>query len=226
MPTQSNQANKVEFEFDQRDIWAAAVHAYNINQGYYKQAVYENINDVSVKIKEPNRTISDNVLANLASLTQDDYDQGQKAKTYLNAKFCFAALSGKLNDFERTVYNACNMEKFTHKNKLEYAVVISSIASYFRYLHEDEVNQKYNSAAPDLGAIGDKVEVEIEVIKNIFSIKYGVNFITGITDLGQRVFFSFRIPAKMGDRINVKGTIKAFRPDATQLNRAKIIDHK
>lgn len=217
----------VEFELDQRDVWAAAVHAYNTNSGYYKIPVTscaEGAEGQPVYIKEANRTIADNILKNPADLTADVVEQGQKARQYLNGKFTFNALSGKLNDYERAVYNACNLEKFTNKNKFEYAVVISAISTYHRYLREEEIGERINTSAPSIGTLGEKVELDIEVVKNVYSQNYGVNFVTGITTLGQKVFFSFRTSAKVGQKMRIKGTIKAFRPDATQLNRAKIID--
>lgn len=219
----------VEFEIDQQNIWAAAVHAYNVNQGYFKEPVTsctEGTEGKPVYIKEANRTIADNILKNPADLTPDVIEQGQKARHYLNGKFTFMALSGKINDYERAVYNACNLEKFTHKTKFEYAVVISAIASYYRYLREEEIGERINTNAPSIGTLGEKVELDIEVVKNVYSQNYGVNFVTGITTHGQKVFFSFRTSAKVGQKLRIKATIKAFRPDATQLNRAKIIDQQ
>lgn len=225
MPTHKT----VEFELDQRDVWAAAVHAYNINNGYFKQPVTscaEASEGNPVYIKEANRTLADKILAIPADLTADVIEQGQKARHYLNGKFTFKALSGQLNDYERAIYNACNLEKFTNHTKFEYAVVVSSISTYHRYLREDEIAEQVNHQAPSIGILGDKVELDIEVVNNVYSQNYGVNFITGITTLGQKVFFSFRTSAKVGQKLRIKGTIKAFRPDATQLNRAKIIDQQ
>lgn len=229
MNTQTSQNTAAPTEYDQNDVWAAAVYAYNINQAYLKEPVYAdatNMDGTQVKIKDSNRNIADNVLKDLSVLDQTHRDQGQAVRKYLIGKFTFAALSSKLNDFERVVLHASSLEKFTATHKLEYSVIVSVIASYHRYVIEDQINERVEPTAPSLGVVGEKIEVDIEVLKNVFSNKYGVNFITGVTDLGQKVFFSFRDSAKIGKRLHVKATIKAFRPDATQLNRAKIIDHK
>jgi hypothetical protein len=50
-----------------------------------------------------------------------------------------------------------------------------------------------------------------------------VYFISGITDTNQAVFFSYRERHAVGTLITIKGTVKAHRPDATQLSRVRVI---
>jgi hypothetical protein len=50
-----------------------------------------------------------------------------------------------------------------------------------------------------------------------------VYFVSGITDTNQAVFFSYRERQDVGTWLTIKGTVKAHRPDATQLSRVRVI---
>lgn len=83
--------------------------------------------------------------------------------------------------------------------------------------------ERVDRDAPSLGAVGDKVTAEVEVVKSVHSFQYGCTFITAITSANQAVFFSYRKGVPVGTTLRIRGTIKALRADATQLNRVKVL---
>ena len=74
-----------------------------------------------------------------------------------------------------------------------------------------------------VAAVGERVQLNVEVVKAVFSANYNVYFITAKTDGHQMVFFSYREKLPVGEFRTIKGHVKAHRPDATQLNRVRII---
>jgi hypothetical protein len=70
---------------------------------------------------------------------------------------------------------------------------------------------------------GNKVSLDIEVVKCIFSRNFNTYFVTGITDKNQAVFFSYKNGMNVGQSVKIVGNVKAHRDDSTQLNRVKVI---
>jgi hypothetical protein len=71
--------------------------------------------------------------------------------------------------------------------------------------------------------VGEKVQLNVEVVKSVYSANYNVYFITAKTDGHQMVFFSYRERIQTGSWIMIRGSVKAHRQDATQLNRVKVL---
>jgi len=60
------------------------------------------------------------------------------------------------------------------------------------------------------------------VIRVVYSTNYNVYFVTAKTDTNHMVFFSYRERLAVDSEIDFRGTVKAHRPDATQLNRVRL----
>ena len=204
-------------------VWGAAAGAQRINGAYIKETRVDIDGNVEVTA---NKELVKSLLLDTSKITDSDRELGSKARQYLTYAYTVKNLKGQpLNDFERTAQKTAALNEFTNKDRLELAVVGSLISAYERAQRQDAVMSRLDRSAPKLGQPGDKITVDLEVTKSNFSINYGVYFITGITDLGQMVFFSHRASAEIGSRITAMGTIKAPRDDATQLNRTKFLSN-
>lgn len=197
------------------DVWAAACAAQRIN-GAYLKTIEEGKNT------ETNRQIVDNFLKNTDLITDTDREQGEEVRAYYKG-FTFKILQGKaLNDFDNTAMVIANRDLI--ESNYDLAVITSLPASYARAVARDQVNNKIEFASGGfLGSVGEKVSVNIEVLRSVFSVQWGVFFITGITEQDQVVFFSYKNGVDVGEKLRVMGTIKAHRDRSTQLNRAKIL---
>jgi hypothetical protein len=74
-----------------------------------------------------------------------------------------------------------------------------------------------------VGVVGEKVTLNIEVLKSIWSQKWNIWFITGVTLEDQVVFFSCKENFDVGTHLTITGNVKGDRDNSTQLNRVKVI---
>jgi hypothetical protein len=77
-----------------------------------------------------------------------------------------------------------------------------------------------------VGKLGDKIELDVEIIRNNYSAKFDTWFVSAITTDNYAVFFAYRenIPAET--HVTIRGTVKRHTDRATQLNRVKLLGDK
>jgi hypothetical protein len=106
------------------------------------------------------------------------------------------------------------------------AVIASLPASYEKSVKRDDVDRRINFASGGyISTVGNKVNVtNVEVLKCVYSEKWGTNFVTGITSEDQVVFFAYKNQLEVGKTISIQGIVKGQRnPNTTQLNRVKVM---
>lgn len=202
--------------FNADDVWAAAAQAFLINGAYIKAQA------PGVTQPETNRQIVDRLLADPTQITQENRDKGSQIRKYYQA-FTFKVLQGKaLNEFNNTAMLIANRDTIT--TNYDVAVITSLPASYEKMATRDNVDRRITFARGGyLGTIGDKVSVEIEVVKQLWSQKWNTWYITGITDADQVLFFAYKKQMNIGDRVKITGAVKGTRDNSTQLNRVKVL---
>ena len=82
-----------------------------------------------------------------------------------------------------------------------------------------------------VGKIKDRVDLKVTVLKSFLSHKWNCYFITAVTENEEVVFFgSSKINSKIGDILDIRGTVKGHRSDdngmVTQLNRVQQVEVK
>jgi len=197
------------------DVWAAACAAQRIN-GAYLKVIEEGKNT------ETNRQIMDNFIANTDLITEADREQGELVRTYYKG-LTFKILQGKkLNDFDNTAMVIANRDVI--ESTYDVAVIASLPSCYQRAVERDNKNRKLENASGGLvGRVGQKVKVNVEVVRSNYSQQYGVYFVSGLTTDDQAVFFSYRNGIEAGKLIIAEGTVKRHGENITQLNRVKVI---
>jgi len=197
------------------DVWAAACAAQRIN-GAYLKTIEEGKNT------ETNRQIMDNFIANTDLITEADREQGELVRTYYKG-LTFKILQGKkLNDFDNTAMVIANRDVI--ESTYDVAVIASLPSCYERAVKRDTINRKLETASGGLvGRVGQKVKVNVEVVRSNYSQQYGVYFVSGVTTDDQAVFFSYRNGIEPGKLIIAEGTVKRHGENITQLNRVKVI---
>lgn len=203
-------------------MWGVAAWADRVNGGYVKQALRDEA--TGAVISERNRDlIRQEVQSGLASVTEADLEQGRQARDWHKGRLIFKALRNQpLTDFERTLNDVVQQEEFSNsEDALAIAVVASQIASYRKGLAEEAMMDAVDRSP--LAAVGAKVAVEARVVRSVFSQNWGVFFITARTQCNRLVFFSFREGLEANTPIRLRGTVKAHRPDSTQLTRVKLV---
>jgi hypothetical protein len=211
-----NRAPKVNFNYNADDVWAAAVQAQAVNGAYIKAIA------PGIAQHETNRMLVERLLKDTSQITQESRDKGIQVRKYFQA-FTFKVLQGKtLNDFSKTAMDISNRDVITSTYDL--AVIASLPASYEKSTARDNVDRRINFArGGTLGTIGDKVTIEIEILKKVWSVKWNTHYITGITDDDKVLFFSYNHNIEIGDRVTIQGIVKSHTDNSTQLNRVKVI---
>jgi len=199
------------------DVWGAACHAQRINGEYIKQD-----DDRS----KSNRNIMMDALENPFMITDEDRVAGGECLKFISNDMTFRALKNQLTDFDRSVMKitAVTDRFFPQSHRLELATVACLPQSHQRALkriaEQDRLNQ---TSAVYIGAIGDKVTINVEIVRCNFSQKWNTYYATAITSNNEAVFFSIRQPLEVGAQVTVRGTVKAHKDGSTQLNRVSVL---
>ncbi len=207
--------------FNANDVWGAAVQAQRINGKYVKLSMISE-SDPAIN-QQSNRQIVNSLLADPFTITDEDREQGKKVRAFFQA-YTFKILQGKaLGDFNNTAMLISNRDVIT--SDYDVAVITSLPSSYERGVKQQTVEQRINFARGGyIATVGDKVSVSIEVLKCVYSEKWGTHFVTGINSEDQIAFFAYKKQLEIGKTISIQGTVKSQRnPNTTQLNRVKVV---
>ena len=210
------------------NVWGAAIAAQRMNGSYVKETMYkldENTNTTVVH-KLRNRDIMVDILANPAQLTVEDIAQGQECRKFLQQDITFRALQNRLTEFDSSVSKvlAVTEEFDTDKHKLELAVVACLPQSHARALERQATQERVRlTSGAVIGTPGDKVRLDVEIIKSNFSQQWNTWYATGVTQDNSAVFFAYRQELARGVKHTITGTVKAHRDGSTQLNRVSIL---
>jgi hypothetical protein len=211
------------------NVWGAAVAAQHINGSYIKETQYKvdpEMSSNTVVDKRRNRDIMVDILANPAQLTVEDISQGQECRKFLQNDITFRALKNKLTEFDSAVSRVLAVEDDfdTVKHKYELAVVACLPQSHARSLERQAVQDRVRQTSGVLiGTPGDKVQLDVEIVKSNYSLQWNTWYATGVTQDNSAVFFAYRQELARGAKHTIVGTVKAHRDGSTQLNRVSII---
>jgi hypothetical protein len=208
--------------FTADQVWGCAVAADRINEGYVKEEVVVYENDCRKVLKQANKMMVKAWLRaqDFVEVTQADIEQGRAVRNYFNG-FLLKELSGKINDFERQALKIAQMDEFTGKNMLEFAIVSCLPAAMIREQARKELTSDIRNSTQLQGNVGDKIQGEIEVVRSYYSQEYNKFRITAKL-VDSFVDFWYNSAMEAGDRISIKAKIKSVRGDnTTQLNFVK-----
>jgi hypothetical protein len=208
-------------EFTADQVWAYAVTADRINGGYVKMDQWST--DQQCVIKRANKMMVKEWLRQnyCGEDTEADWETGRRFRAHFNT-YTFLALQGKLNDFQHQALKIAQMDKFTNKNMLEFAI-ISCLPDVAR---RDQAHRKFQqelyASEPIKGNEGDKISGYFTVEKCQFNANYNKFRVQG--RMGESfVDFWFSRELSVGANLPIKGKIRRCRPDkSTQLNFVRV----
>jgi hypothetical protein len=206
--------------FTADQVWGCAVAADRINGGYLKESVYARNLDVIEKqanklmVKDWLRTNS------FGMVTAADIEKGREIRHFFNG-FLLKELSGKINDFERQALKIAQMDEFTTRNMLEFAIISCLPAAMLREQSKKELTSDIRNSTQLQGSVGDKIQGDITVVKSYYSKDYDKFRITArLAD----AFVDFWFGKELTGSVSIKAKIKSVRGDnTTQLNFVKVI---
>ena len=210
--------------FTADQVWGLAVAADRVNGGYFKEDVYVMENECQKRVTQANKLMVKQWLREGAftEATEADIEQGREIRHYFNG-FLLKELSGKINDFERQALRIAQIDEFTSKNLLEFAIVSCLPSTQRRDVDKNALAAEVRNSTQLTGQVGDKIQGEIEIVKSYYSQEYNKFRITAkLVDSFVDFWYNTNIDA--GSRVSIKAKIKSVRGDnTTQLNFVKRI---
>jgi len=210
----------MEFTADQ--VWGLAVEADRVNEGYLKESAWGWADSGESKlIKEANKVMVKQWLRENRQPSAEDTEKGREYRNFFNT-YTMKALMGGLSDFDKQALRIAQMDSFTGKNMLEFAIVSCLPSTARREQERTELKREVYSSEQLVGNVGDVIRGDIEVISSRYSVNYNKHKI--VARMGEAfVDFWFSQSLDKGAVRTVQGKIKAVRGDkTTQLNFVKI----
>lgn len=208
--------------FTADQVWGLAVAADRINGGYFKEDVYVMENECRKRITQANKMMLKEWLRTgaVTEATAEDIEKGREIRNYFNG-FLLKQIAGKINDFEAQALRIAQMDEFTSRNLLEFAIVSCLPSVMIRDQSKNELAREVRNSTQLQGNVGDKIQGEIEVVKCYYSKDYDKYRVTAKL-VDSFVDFWYNSNLNAGDRVTIKGKIKSVRGDnTTQLNFVK-----
>jgi len=202
-------------------VWALAVVADRINGGYLKDSEWLENAVPPCRGREANKLMVKQWLREGANpTTEADIEQGREVRNYFNG-FLLKQISGKINEFEQQALRIAQMDEFTGKNMLEFAIVSCLPSVMIRDQSRNELAREVRGSTQLTGAVGDKIQGEIEVVKCYYSKDYDKFRVTAKL-VDSFVDFWYNSNLEAGQKLSIKAKIKSVRGDnTTQLNFVK-----
>ena len=205
--------------FTADQVWALAVAADRINQGYYKYPVHDQATG-EIATRENKSMVKAWLQANDFSVLQEgDLEKGSEIRHYFKG-LLLKELSGKINDFERSVLKIAQKDEFTGRDMLDFAIISSLPEAQRRDILKKGIDASIRDSEQLAGNEGDRVVGSAEVYRSYFSenyLKYRI-----FARMGDS-YVDFWYPKDLKGTVTVKGKIKTQRGDkTTQLNYVKI----
>jgi hypothetical protein len=202
-------------------VWALAVVADRINGGYLKESEWLENAVPPCRGREANKLMVKQWLREGANpTTEADIEQGREVRNYFNG-FLLKQISGKINEFEQQALRIAQMDEFTGRNMLEFAIVSCLPSVMIRDQSRNELAREVRGSTQLTGAVGDKIQGEIEIVKCYYSKDYDKFRVTAKL-VDSFVDFWYNSNLEAGQKLSIKAKIKSVRGDnTTQLNFVK-----
>lgn len=209
----------VTYSADQ--VWGLAVRADTINEGYCKEGVWgQSDSGESKQLKTANKMLVKQWLRDDVQPNEAEVIKGREYRAFFNT-YTMKALMGGLSDFDRQALKIAQMDEFTGRNMLEFAVVSCLPSCARREQARTELKREVFASTQIQAQIGDVIVGDIEVVSSRFNPEYNKHKI--VARMGESfVDFWFGNSANKGDLLRIKGKVKQLRGDlTTQLNFVK-----
>jgi hypothetical protein len=209
----------MEFTADQ--VWGAAAAADRINGGYFKESQLDEATNTVTRMA--NKTMVKNWLRGnyFAAVTEADYAAGRSARDHFKS-YTLLALTGQINDFQKTAMQIASKDQFTGRDMYDFAVVscLPEVARKDRA--RIETKREIYTSTQLTGNVGEAVAGDIVVESCRFNHNYAKYRV--VARMAESfIDFWYGQELDSGKTYRVKGKIKTVRGDkTTQLNYVKI----
>ncbi len=145
--------------FTADQVWGLAVAADRVNEGYFKEPVWTTPEDGTPPkvVKDANKLLVKQWLRtnNFTAATEADIEKGREIRNYFNG-FLLKQISGKINEFEQQALRIAQMDEFTGKNMLEFAIVSCLPSVMLRDQSRNELAREVRNSTQLQGQVGSQ----------------------------------------------------------------------
>jgi hypothetical protein len=208
--------------FTAEQVWGAVMAAHRINEGYFKEPVWDYAQDQRNPVKDANKLMVKGWIRSndLSKVTAEDIEKGMAVRNHFNS-YMFLAIAGKLNDFQQQAYKIAQMPEFKARDGLELAIASCLPMIYERDRAKKEFMEQLRDSTQLTGNVGDAVSGEIVVLDSRYNVNFNKWKISAKL-VDSYVDFWYNKTIAKGTVLRIKGKIKAMRGDnTTQLNYVK-----
>lgn len=208
--------------FTADQVWGLAVAADRINGGYLKEDEWLQYATPPCRGREANKKMVKQWLREgaFSEATEADIERGREVRHFFNG-FLLKQLSGKINDFEQQALKIAQMDEFSNKNMLEFAIISCLPSAMIREQERKDMDSDIRNSTQLTGNVGDRIQGEIEIVKCYYSKDYDKYRVTAKL-VDSFVDFWYNSNLEAGSRLNIKAKIKSVRSNkTTQLNFVK-----
>lgn len=209
-------------DYDTELVFAAATAAYRMKGNEYVKAgsYHTDENGVATPVQS-NRELISELMKNQDQITDADRAIAADARRHYQG-LSFKILSGKiLGELDAKALALASGNTISER---DFGIVAYLPQGFERAQVRQNVDDRIRYAAGGLiGKVGDKITMQVEVLRCSYSQNFGVFFVTAISEKDQPLFFAHKNQLKIGTKINITGTVKAHRDSQTQMNRVKIV---
>ena len=216
-----------KFAYPSDLVWSAACAAYRINGGYFKTPL---VNEEGKITKPSNRELDTLYITEAGQqfITKEDREQGEFCRKGLLRNVTLTILkkvNQGLSEWDAVTNRTASLETIT--GLYELYVITALPKSYYQLLERETSDSRlarcdHVPVAPD----GTRLELDVEVVRTNYSIKYNRYFVAGITPNNRSVFFAFGKRLPVGNRIKICGRVKRYTGSATQFSRVKLVEQE
>ena len=209
----------MEFTADQ--VWACAAAAQRINGGYCKMDEWMHNATPPYRSKVANKQLVKDWLRtnDFIEVTEADYAAGRAARDHFKT-YTLLALTGQLNDFQKTAMKIAAKDTFTGRDMYDFAVISCLPDVAQRDAVRSELKREIYASEQLAGEVGETIVGTITVISCRFNQNY--NKFKVEARMGES-FVDFWHGKELAGELRIKGKIKSLRGNkTTQLNYVKI----
>ena len=184
------------------DAWASACAAYRLNDNQYLKAGFIPAD------KKSNQELVREVLAN-GTATVEDQEQGQTVRDYISKVVTMAMLKGTLDTWGQEMARVSQLDVIADSYDLE----------------RERVHERLSGTSAEYNAqLGDKIELDVEVLENKYSQKWATYYVTVVDTNNRAWYFAHRKSLTRGQQYTIRGTVKRIADRMVQLNRVRLLD--
>jgi hypothetical protein len=208
--------------FTADQVFAAAMAAHRINDGYFKEDQWNTSTAAHFRSKEANKLMVKRWIRtnDFVEVTAEDVEKGQLVRNHFRS-YMFLAIAGKLNDFQAQAYKISQKDSFTERDGLEIAVASCLPMVYEKDRAKKEFMEALRDSTQLTGTMGDRIEGEIIVLDSRYNVNFNKWKISAKM-VDSYIDFWYNKNIAKGTVLRIKGKIKAMRGDnTTQLNYVK-----